>query len=143
MLIQHAPTTIRLTRQIEGYNAQMGTANGVHAMHGAQVAGLSEDQPCWQQALCQQLLRSVNIRHDFFEQTRALPHADFNLMPVGRLNQPRQHLRLAQGLCLNVMNRAKKHFPHRRQRPINWLAAGHTATQLVKMPAVSWATHCG
>ena len=96
-------------------------------MHGGQVSRVALHQGGWQLPTQHQLLRSIGVGHDAFEQLHALHHARFNLLPVllsqherEEVERPRP-LRLV-GCGINVVGDAVvTHLP---------LQVGHAGVQV-------------
>ena len=86
-------------------------------MHGGQVGGVALHQGGRQLALVQQLLRTVGVGHDVFEQLHALQNARFDFLPVGMAEQEREQierpgaLRLVGGGVDVVSHAVVAHLP--------------------------------
>ena len=69
----------------------MVAPHGLDAMHGAQVTRMTLHQGGWNQGLANQMLLAIHVVHDALEQSCALDHALFNLLPtVGRDDEGKQ-----------------------------------------------------
>jgi hypothetical protein len=90
-LRHHPPVAVGAARQVEGGNVQPGVARGLHAVQGAQVAGVAAHQRRRNEAFGQQLLRAVHVGHHAVEHAHALQHAGLDLAPaLGRDDQRKQ-----------------------------------------------------
>ena len=89
VLLAHSDTAVlenaRTLLQDQGYKV-ITSADGIDAMHRPQVAGVPLHQGRRQQALSQQLLRSINVGHQALQQPHALQHTGFDLLPAVGLN---------------------------------------------------------
>ena len=87
----HPPVAVGSARQVEGADMQVRVGQGLHAVHGAQVARMALHQRRRQQALGQQALRAVDVGHHAVEHAHPLQHAGLDLAPaVGRDDQREQ-----------------------------------------------------
>jgi hypothetical protein len=86
----HAPLSVGAAREIEGDQVQKDAVGGADAMTRAQKAGMPEDQRRRQQALPEQILRSVDVGGDSVEQPRTLTQAGADPIPFRRGDDQRQ-----------------------------------------------------
>ena len=91
-LCDHPPVALRIARHVEGRYRQVRSAHRLHAVHGAQVAGVALHQRAGQQAAAQQLLRAIDVGHHAVEQAGALQHAALDVRPVALREDQRKQV---------------------------------------------------